>query len=113
VRAATVGVTRHYAGAATAAVGSGASALSVEAIRRKINEGLTEARAGMDAAKRMRDALRDACLEKEKELHELQKDIDYTRSLMKGCPGVEIMPEVGLGTIFIPSEADWGNAGFR
>ena len=107
VRAATAGVTRHYAGAATAAVGSGASALSVEAIRRKINEGLTEARAGMDAAKRMRDALRDACLEKEKELDALQKDIDYTRSLMTGCPGVEILPEVGLGTIFIPSEADW------
>jgi hypothetical protein len=112
LRTATVGATRHYAGAATAAVGSGVSALSVEGIRRMLNAGLTDARAGMDAAKAMRQRLRDACLEKEKELDRLQKEIDHTRSLMKGCPGVELMPEEGLGTIFIPSEADWNVSRF-
>jgi hypothetical protein len=107
LRAATVGATRNYARAATAAVGSGASAISADAIRRHLNAGLTEARAGMDAAKSMRQRLRDACVERQRALDRLQSEIDETRSMMKGCPGVELMPDPGLGTVFIPSEADW------
>lgn len=107
VRAATVGVTRHYAGAATAAVGSGASALSVEAIRRKIQRRAHRGEGGHGRGKaHARRATRRLSREGEG-AGTLQKDIDYTRSLMKGCHRVEIMPEVGLGTIYIPTEADW------
>jgi hypothetical protein len=105
--AASAAVTRHYAGAATAGVGAASSALSIEAIRRRLNEGLTEAREGMATAKRMRDGLREACLDKQRELDALQSEIDQTRSLMRGCPGVEIMPEPPVRTFFIPSDADW------
>jgi hypothetical protein len=100
-------VTRGYATAAASATGAAAAPTTWELVREKMNAGLTEAKAGMDAAIRLRQALSQACKDTREEIHALQRDIDYTRSRMRGCPDVKIMDEPELRLPVIPEPDDW------
>jgi hypothetical protein len=100
-------MTRGYATAAASAAGAVAAPTTCEVIREKMNAGLTEAKAGMATAIRMREGLSKACTDARSEIEALERDITYTRSRMRGCPDVEVMNEPPLSLPDIPGPSNW------
>jgi hypothetical protein len=84
---------QNYAMAAGAATSTAVPPTIVATIRAKMNEGLTEVQSSMATAERMRQLLKQSLQTKLRELNALEADIHMTRERMRGCPGVEIMPE--------------------
>ena len=100
-------VTRGYATAAASVTGAVAAPTTWEVIRQKMNAGLTEAKAGMATAVRMREGLSKASGDLRVEIDALERDISYTRSRMRGCPDVKVMNEPPERLPEIPTLADW------
>ncbi len=110
VQVASRAIVTNYATAAGAGTGAAATAGALATIREKMNAGLTEAQSAMASAQRMCDQLRQVCEDKKLELGDLARDITFTRSRMRGCPGVEVLPEPEWD-IGIPTAVQWGIQG--
>ena len=106
-QAAYTAVARGYATAAASATGAVAAPTTWELIREKMNAGLTEAKAAMASASRLREGLGKACEDLRLEIQQLEHDISYTRSRMRGCPDVELEYEPPPRLPDIPTVADW------
>lgn len=106
-QAAYSAVARGYATAAASATGAVAAPTTWEVIREMMNAGLTEAKAARASAVRMREGLGKACEDLRFEIQQLEHDISYTRSRMRGCPDVELSDERPPRLPDIPTVADW------